>query len=45
MTVDNGVSGFDAIEEANKLGCDVVITDHHELPKNCLMHMQLCMQI
>ncbi|CAJ2235711.1 single-stranded-DNA-specific exonuclease RecJ [Fructilactobacillus sanfranciscensis] len=33
VTVDNGVSGFDAIEEANKLGCDVVITDHHELPK------------
>ncbi|WP_429971197.1 single-stranded-DNA-specific exonuclease RecJ [Fructilactobacillus sp. Tb1] len=33
VTVDNGVSGFDAIEEANKLGCDVVITDHHELPE------------
>lgn len=33
VTVDNGVSGYDVIEAANQLGCDVVITDHHELPE------------
>ncbi len=32
VTVDNGVSGNDAIARANELGCDVVVTDHHELP-------------
>ncbi|POG98840.1 single-stranded-DNA-specific exonuclease RecJ [Fructilactobacillus lindneri] len=33
VTVDNGVSGFEAIEKANELNCDVIVTDHHELPK------------
>lgn len=33
VTVDNGVAGHDAIDAANKLGVDVVVTDHHELPK------------
>lgn len=33
VTVDNGVSGHDAIARANALGCDVVVTDHHELPE------------
>lgn len=33
VTVDNGVSGHDAIARANELGCDVVVTDHHELPE------------
>ena len=32
VTVDNGVSGHAAIQKANDLGVDVVITDHHELP-------------
>jgi len=37
ITVDNGIVAFEAISEANKLGIDVIITDHHEkkekLPK------------
>lgn len=33
VTVDNGVSGHDAIAAANELNCDVVVTDHHELPE------------
>ncbi|MHA8138489.1 single-stranded-DNA-specific exonuclease RecJ [Lactobacillaceae bacterium Scapto_B20] len=32
VTVDNGVTGFDAVDFANQHGCDVVITDHHEIP-------------
>ncbi|HCM88345.1 MULTISPECIES: single-stranded-DNA-specific exonuclease RecJ [Vagococcus] len=33
VTVDNGVSGHEAIEYANSKGIDVIITDHHELPE------------
>lgn len=33
ITVDNGISGFDAIEFANEQGIEVIVTDHHELPK------------
>lgn len=33
VTVDNGVSGKDVIADAMKQGVDVVVTDHHELPK------------
>lgn len=33
VTVDNGVSGHDAIARANELGVEVVVTDHHELPE------------
>ncbi len=29
VTVDGGISSFEAVEEINKLGCDVIITDHH----------------
>src|SRR5690554_6267769 len=29
ITVDNGVSSFDAVEEAKKCNIDVIITDHH----------------
>lgn len=29
ITVDNGVSSFSAVDEANRLGIDVIITDHH----------------
>ena len=32
LTVDNGVSGKEAIDFANDQGVDVVITDHHSLP-------------
>lgn len=32
MTVDNGVSGHEAIAYANSQGVDVIVTDHHELP-------------
>jgi single-stranded-DNA-specific exonuclease len=32
LTVDNGVSGVESVKVANDLGCDVIITDHHELP-------------
>lgn len=33
ITVDNGVSGHEAIDYANAQGIDVIVTDHHELPK------------
>lgn len=29
ITVDNGVSSFTAVDEANRLAIDVIITDHH----------------
>jgi single-stranded-DNA-specific exonuclease len=29
ITVDNGIKAFDAIERANELGVDVIVTDHH----------------
>ncbi|MFT8544066.1 MAG: single-stranded-DNA-specific exonuclease RecJ [Leuconostoc falkenbergense] len=32
VTVDNGVSGHEAVEYAMAQGIDVIITDHHELP-------------
>ena len=33
ITVDNGISAFEAIDEARKLGMEVVIIDHHEIPE------------
>jgi len=33
ITVDCGVSSFIEIEEANALGIEVVVTDHHNIPK------------
>lgn len=33
ITVDNGVSGHEAIEYARTQGVDVIVTDHHELPE------------
>lgn len=33
VTVDNGVAGSEAVAYAREKGVDVVITDHHELPK------------
>lgn len=32
ITVDNGVTGHEAIEFAHGRGADVIVTDHHELP-------------
>jgi single-stranded-DNA-specific exonuclease len=34
ITVDNGISANEAILECNKRGIDVIITDHHIVPKN-----------
>lgn len=39
ITVDNGISSLDGVEAANRLGIDVLITDHHlpaeKLPDAC----------
>jgi single-stranded-DNA-specific exonuclease len=32
ITVDNGISALQACEEADLLGLDVIITDHHDTP-------------
>ena len=31
ITVDNGISAFDAIKKANELDIDLIITDHHKI--------------
>tara|TARA_Y100001968_G_scaffold15414_1_gene12401 strand:- start:1715 stop:3604 length:1890 start_codon:yes stop_codon:yes gene_type:complete len=31
ITVDNGISAFEAIERTNELGIDLIITDHHKM--------------
>ncbi|MBF8969434.1 single-stranded-DNA-specific exonuclease RecJ [Streptococcus sp. NLN76] len=33
ITVDNGVAGHEALEYANEVGVDVIVTDHHALPE------------
>ncbi|MCF7913220.1 MAG: DHH family phosphoesterase [Candidatus Cloacimonetes bacterium] len=33
ITVDGGVSAVEQVELLNSMGCDVVITDHHEVPE------------
>jgi single-stranded-DNA-specific exonuclease len=33
ITIDCGVTDFEEIKLANKLGMDVIIVDHHEIPK------------
>lgn len=33
ITVDNGVSGNEAIELAQSMGVDVIVTDHHSMPE------------
>ncbi|MGT2846646.1 single-stranded-DNA-specific exonuclease RecJ [Streptococcus massiliensis] len=33
ITVDNGVSGLEAIELAQSMGVDVIVTDHHSMPE------------
>lgn len=48
ITVDHGVTAVKQVDAANKLGIDVVVTDHHVLPTNTpkayvLVHsLQLC---
>lgn len=32
LTCDNGISAFDEVKLAKKLGMQVVLTDHHEIP-------------
>ena len=32
ITVDNGISAFDAIKRSYELGIDLIITDHHKIP-------------
>ena len=34
LTCDNGISAKSAIEKARSYGMQVIITDHHEVPKN-----------
>tara|TARA_B100000965_G_scaffold340955_1_gene309506 strand:+ start:1777 stop:3666 length:1890 start_codon:yes stop_codon:yes gene_type:complete len=36
ITVDNGISAFDAITRSNELGMDLIITDHHKIKKTNL---------
>ena len=33
ITVDNGISAFEAIKRSNELNIDVIITDHHKITK------------
>jgi len=33
LTVDNGISAYDAIARAREIGLNVIITDHHDLPQ------------
>ncbi len=33
ITVDNGISAFEAITRANEYGIDLIITDHHKIPE------------
>ena len=33
VTVDNGISGHEAIDYAMSQGVDVIVTDHHEIPE------------
>ncbi|WP_413677854.1 single-stranded-DNA-specific exonuclease RecJ [Prochlorococcus sp. MIT 0916] len=32
ITVDNGISAFEAIKRSKELGIDLIITDHHKIP-------------
>lgn len=32
VTCDNGIAAFDAIDAAKRLGMEVVVTDHHDIP-------------
>lgn len=46
ITVDNGVSAFDALEYLKQENIDVILTDHHEItrelpPCHCVIHPDL----
>jgi len=46
ITVDNGIKAFEAVERANELGIDVIITDHHAFEDDvpdatCIIHTKL----
>ena len=32
LTCDNGISAIEQVELAKRLGMEVVITDHHDIP-------------
>ncbi|MGE5628652.1 MAG: single-stranded-DNA-specific exonuclease RecJ [Solirubrobacterales bacterium] len=34
ITCDNGISAIDALNHAETLGIDVIVTDHHDIPEN-----------
>ncbi|MCB5278906.1 MAG: DHH family phosphoesterase [Candidatus Cloacimonetes bacterium] len=36
ITVDNGISAYDGIESLKKLGCDIIVTDHHLIQPDML---------
>ena len=36
ITVDNGISAFEAIKKSNQYGIDLIITDHHKIPEKKL---------
>jgi single-stranded-DNA-specific exonuclease len=41
ITVDNGVSALEALERAEALGLEVILTDHHSLPARMPPHRAL----
>ena len=41
VTVDNGVSAREALERAQSLGVEVILTDHHSLPEVMPPHLAL----
>lgn len=41
VTVDNGVAARDALERAQQLGVEVILTDHHTLPAELPPHLAL----
>ncbi|MFM7312279.1 MAG: single-stranded-DNA-specific exonuclease RecJ [Cyanobium sp.] len=41
ITVDNGVSALEALERADALGVEVILTDHHSLPPQLPPHRAL----
>lgn len=41
ITVDNGVSAKEALERAEELGVEVILTDHHTLPAQMPPHLAM----
>ena len=48
VTVDNGVAGHEAIELAQSMGVDVIVTDHHSMPETldayAIVHLNIRMR-